>query len=188
MKVYEGIVKYRDTGIRVHGHSLDTPERAYSYMAEAFDERPFQEQIWVIALNRKHRALGRFLLSIGTLNSALLQPDILFRPLILSGAAIFILAHNHPSGIPEVSSADHEVTRKMAQASEIMKMEFLDHIVCGTKTDDPKGLGYFSFRSAGLLPGACDFEQQCAEPLRKRRSPRTVECVQMSIFSEAANL
>jgi len=60
------------------------------------------------------------------------------------GAAAVLMAHNHPSGDPAPTQADHEVTRRLARALEALDVELLDHLVIahGSMT---------SFRALGLL-------------------------------------
>ena len=121
------------------------------YMAGAFDAFPDQEQMWAILLNRRNRPIGRQLCSVGTGHNALATPVILFRAAILASAAGVILAHNHPSGIPEPSSADMRVARQLKEAARTVEIDLLDFIILGSRAADPAGLGYYSFRTAGLL-------------------------------------
>lgn len=62
-----------------------------------------------------------------------------------------IVAHNHPSGDPAPSSADLQVTRILREASRILEVPILDHVVVGDEKADPLGRGFFSFREAGYL-------------------------------------
>ncbi len=66
---------------------------------------------------------------MGTLNSVLVHPREVFKSAILSNASSIILAHNHPSGDPEPSRHDIEVTKRLAEAGNLMGIEVLDHIV-----------------------------------------------------------
>jgi len=59
--------------------------------------------------------------------------------------------HNHPSGDPAPSAADVQVTRQLRDAAKAIDIELLDHVIIGRAGVDPTGLGYFSFRSAGIL-------------------------------------
>ena len=62
-----------------------------------------------------------------------------------------IVVHNHPSGDPSPSAADIQVTRQLREASRIIDIDLLDHVILGTKEDDPARAGFYSFRNAGLL-------------------------------------
>lgn len=122
-----------------------------AYLLSAFDENPVQEHFYAIHLNRRNRPLGRQLITLGTLNSTLVAPREVFRGAILANASALIVAHNHPSGDPSPSAADISVTRRLREASAVMEIELLDHVVVGTIDGDPLGKGYYSFRESGML-------------------------------------
>jgi DNA repair protein RadC len=165
MKIYETTIKYRDTGLRTESafRKLDKPSLVAEYMAGVFDENPFQEQVWLIFLNRKYAPMGRLLLTVGTLTSALITPREVFSAACKASAASIILCHTHPSGDPSPSSADFKITRQIMEASEIMGIEVTDHVIIGQKSDDPMGRGYYSFREAGSIPGCSERLAACAE-------------------------
>jgi DNA repair protein RadC len=130
---------------------LDRPEQIVRYMEGAFAAEPTIESVWVIALNTKFRPLGRAKISSGTLTSCLVHPREVFRVAIMASASRIVLVHNHPSGDPAPSAADVTITRNIRSAGEIMQLELLDHVIIGCAADDPLGMGYYSFRSAGHL-------------------------------------
>jgi len=74
-----------------------------------------------------------------------------FRSAVQHGATAIACVHNHPSGDPAPSAADVQVTRQLREAAKALDIELLDHVVVGNASADPTGLGYFSFRSAGIL-------------------------------------
>ena len=78
-------------------------------------------------------------ISKGILNKSLIHPREIFADAIIDRAAAIILAHNHPSGIASPSGADTEVTQMILNASRIIGITLLDHIII-TKTS------HFSFR------------------------------------------
>lgn len=102
-------------------------------------------------LDRKNHPLGRHLITLGTLTSTLVTPREVFRGAILAGAAALIVAHNHPSGDPAPSAADVQITRTLREAAKVIDIDLLDHVIVGDAKADPRGLGYFSCREAGLL-------------------------------------
>ena len=69
----------------------------------------------------------------------------------MTAASKIVLVHNHPSGDPQPSAADHRITKLIREAGEVMQIELLDHVIIGCKEDDPTGLGYYSFRSGGQI-------------------------------------
>ena len=109
------------------------------------------EKFWVLSLNRKNHLLKAEEVTQGTATASLVHPRETFRTAIGHGAAAVIVAHNHPSGDPSPSTADHAVTRNLKKASYILDINLLDHVVLGTPNADPDGLGYYSFAEAGVL-------------------------------------
>jgi len=109
------------------------------------------EKFWVLSLNRKNHLLKAEEVTQGTATASLVHPRETFRTAIGHGAAAVIVAHNHPSGDPSPSTADHAVTRNLKKASHILDINLLDHVVLGTPNADPEGLGYYSFAEAGVL-------------------------------------
>jgi DNA repair protein RadC len=94
--------------------------------------------------------IGMEIISQGTLDTILVNPREVFYPAICRKAAAIVLAHNHPSGDPSPSEADIRVTRDLIRAGQLLKIEVLDHIILGKRTDDrPKD--YFSLREAGYF-------------------------------------
>jgi DNA repair protein RadC len=130
---------------------LDQPEKVVEYLRSAFDENPLQEAFYCVYLDRKNHPLGRHLISLGTISSTLVAPREVFRGAILAGASALIVAHNHPSGDPSPSTADIRVTRVLKEASRIIEIELIDHVIVGDVNSDPLHLGYYSFRASGLI-------------------------------------
>ena len=109
------------------------------------------EKFWVLCLNRKNRLIKQVEVSSGTATAALAHPREVFRAAIREAAAAVVCVHNHPSGDPSPSAADLQVTRQLREAARAVEIELLDHVILGRPTADPLGLGYYSFRTAGLL-------------------------------------
>jgi len=109
------------------------------------------EKLWVLCLNRKNRLIKRVEVTSGTATGSLVHPREVFRSAIREAATAVICVHNHPSGDPAPSSADLQVTRRLREAAVAVDIELIDHLILGTKTADPAGRGYYSFREAGLL-------------------------------------
>jgi DNA repair protein RadC len=77
---------------------------------------------------------------VGGRSTSAVDPVSVFQPAILLGASGVILVHNHPSGQASPSPEDLELTRRMGEASKLLSLGFLDHIIL---TDDPEV--YYSF-------------------------------------------
>jgi DNA repair protein RadC len=109
------------------------------------------EKFWVLCLNRKNRLLKQVEVSSGTATSSLAHPREVFREAIRQGATAIVCVHNHPSGDPAPSAADIQVTRQLREAAKTVDIELLDHVIVGRSNSDPRGIGYYSFREAGVL-------------------------------------
>ncbi len=109
------------------------------------------EKFWVLCLNRKNRLLKQVEITSGTATSSLAHPREVFREAIRHGATALVCVHNHPSGDPAPSAADVQVTRQLREAAKAVDIELLDHVIVGHAHADPRGLGYYSFREAGVL-------------------------------------
>ena len=109
---------------------LRTPREAAAFLMPAFGAR-MVEQFGLVLLDTKHRVLRTAVLSVGTLNSAGIEPREVFREAALGGAAAIVLFHNHPSGDPVPSPDDVELTRRLVAAGALMGIDVVDHIVLG---------------------------------------------------------
>ena len=85
----------------------------------------------VLLLNTKNEIIAVHSVSMGILNSSVVDPREVFRPAIKRGAASVALAHNHPSGNPEPSAADVDVTMRLIEAGRLLGVKVVDHIVIG---------------------------------------------------------
>jgi DNA repair protein RadC len=72
-------------------------------------------------------------ISIGSLDASVVHPREVFKEAISASAASVIFAHNHPSGVPEASDDDINLTKRLAKAGEIVGIDVLDHIIIGDK-------------------------------------------------------
>lgn len=97
------------------------------------DEIRFEKReiVKAIILNSKNIVLKIVDVCLGGTNSAILKPKDVLQEAIKLGAPKIILTHNHPSGDPTPSKSDFEFTDRVLQASKIMGIELLDHIVIG---------------------------------------------------------
>lgn len=91
-----------------------------------------REQFVVLLLDGKHRLRRIERVSEGTLTSSLVHPREVFRAAVRESAAALIAAHNHPSGDPEPSAEDYEVTRRLREAGALLGIPLLDHVVLGS--------------------------------------------------------
>lgn len=90
-----------------------------------------RELVKVIILNTKNIVMKVTDICLGTENSAILKPKDAFIDAVKMGAPKIILVHNHPSGDPTPSSEDINFTNRLIQASSVIGIELLDHVVIG---------------------------------------------------------
>ena len=127
---------------------LDTPELIYDLLGAEM-RTLHRESLRAVLLDTKFHLLRVEEISHGSLNESIAHPREIFRPALIYSAYAMILAHNHPSGDPTPSEADHRLTRRLLQAAELLQIRLLDHVIIGSA--DNGRLPYFSFRGAGLI-------------------------------------
>lgn len=89
------------------------------------------EQLRVIVLDTKNRVVDNIPLYRGTINSSVLRAAEIFRLAIVRNCPAIIICHSHPSGSPEPSSEDVEVTKQLVEAGKVLDVELLDHLIIG---------------------------------------------------------
>jgi len=133
--------------------SLDSPASVVDFwqsiIAARPDHEPDKENLVTIQLNTRLRPIGYHLVALGGLNESIAHPREILRPAILVAAHGFVLAHNHPSGDPSPSEADRRLTRRLQEASELLQLRFVDHVVVGEQ--NASITSHYSFREAGML-------------------------------------
>lgn len=145
MQVKEAYIAYRTTKRTVPNVTVTTPAAVESLMRTTIEARPDQEQLWVLLFDAHLRLLGRHCCFVGTLDGVLICPREILRLALLASAHSFIVVHNHPSGNPQPSDQDIEATRLLGEASRAVGVQMLDHVIIGSASDDPRGVGFWSF-------------------------------------------
>jgi DNA repair protein RadC len=108
------------------------------------------ETFHVLLLNTRRRLIRVEKISQGGLDMVLAHPREVFKSAIMANAACVVLVHNHPSGDPTPSEADIRVTRDLIRAGQLLKIEVLDHVILGARTET-RARDYISMRDAGLF-------------------------------------
>lgn len=111
--------------------------------AEDIEDRE-REHFWVLMLDSRNRIKTLDLVSLGTIENALVHPREVFRRAITTGCSSIVIAHNHPSGITEPSAEDISTTTQLVQAGEILGIEVIDHLITN-------GEDYYSFKENMML-------------------------------------
>lgn len=127
---------------------LDSPELVHKFLGGEMRTLP-TESLRVVLLNTKYKLIRVQEVSKGTVNESLAHPREILRQALIYSAFAFILVHNHPSGDPSPSRADRRITDTIREASQLMQIEMLDHIIFGAASQEHPP--YFSFREHGLL-------------------------------------
>jgi DNA repair protein RadC len=108
-----------------------------------------KESLRVILLDTRYHLIRIQEVSTGSVNESIAHPREIFHPAVASSAYAVIVVHNHPSGETSPSQADHSLTRRLAEAAELLQIKLLDHIIIGAPANGSGG--YFSFKEAGVL-------------------------------------
>ena len=103
-----------------------------------------REQFRALFLDRRNRLMRDELIAEGTVDHAPVYPREVVRRALEVSASALILVHNHPSGDPEPSRADIDMTHKVVDAAKVFDIQVYDHLVVGRE-------GTASFRSMGLM-------------------------------------
>ncbi len=115
----------------------------YNYFYPLLCDLPVEE-CWILMLNQANRIIDRTRLSVGGLSAAAVDLRCVLREALLHRATSIVLVHNHPSGNPNPSGDDDRLTRRLAEATRIMDIRLLDHVVMS----DGK---YYSYADEGKL-------------------------------------
>lgn len=118
------------------------PASAFAHFA--FLARKRQENFAVATLNSQHQVIKIRVVSVGTLDRALVHAREVFAPAISDRAHAVILAHNHPSGSADPSPDDRAITDKMVKSGKILGIPVLDHVIVGRGR-------FYSFVEHGLM-------------------------------------
>jgi DNA repair protein RadC len=126
-----------------NGKSIKSAKDVYEYCSLKLAGAD-KEHFMILHLDSKNKVIKDEIVSVGTLNSSLIHPREVFKSAIKESANAVILVHNHPSGNPEPSENDKEVTQILVNAGKLLDINVLDHIIIGTE-------GFFSFSNEGYL-------------------------------------
>jgi DNA repair protein RadC len=125
------------------GPVLGSAEAVVDYLRARIAHAPV-ESVLLLLLDRRRHLIREVCLGTGGVESALLPPREVIRPVLNANASAVILAHNHPSGDPTPSRADIELTRQIAYLLDGLGVSLFDHIIVARQ-------GWSSLRELGLL-------------------------------------
>ena len=124
------------------GQRIMHPDDIYNLIRHYADRR--QEKFFCLSLNGAHEVLATRVVTVGLVNRTIIHPREVFADPILDRASSVAVAHNHPSGNLRPSPEDHEITMRLKSASDILGINFLDHLIFSETA-------FFSFRQDGLI-------------------------------------
>jgi len=137
------IALVKERPLLYEGQRLTAPNQIRAAFQELLGDAD-REYFLAFMLDGKNRISSCNVVSVGSLNQAIVHPREVFKAAILSNAAAIIVAHNHPSGDTSPSREDREITRRLKEAGDMIGIRVLDHIILGES-------GYLSFTEQGLL-------------------------------------
>ena len=109
------------------------------------DTIELHESFKIMLLNNSNIVKGIYEISSGGITGTLVDIRIIFAVVLKSLSSAIILAHNHPSGNLKPSDADKRLTSKIKQASELLDIKLLDHLIITPSQE------YFSFADDGII-------------------------------------
>ncbi|WP_257820421.1 RadC family protein [Salipaludibacillus agaradhaerens] len=111
---------------------IRSPEDVAQYMMDEMRQLN-QEHFVVLYLNTKNQVLHKETIFIGSLNASIVHPREIFREAFRYSAASIVCLHNHPSGDPEPSQQDIEVTQRLVESGKMLGIALLDHVIIGDR-------------------------------------------------------
>ena len=113
--------------------TISSPKDAYEMIKEQLEGLD-REQFIIACLNTKNEPTNISVVSVGSLNKAIVHPREVFKTAILSNAASVMAFHNHPSGETTPSQQDIQLTNRLYEAGELLSIKLLDHLIIGDGT------------------------------------------------------
>ena len=124
---------------------MNNPDVAIRVMNEFLSQMD-RELFCIVNLQADLTPINMNIVSVGSLNEALINPREIFKSAILSNAHSMMLIHNHPSGNLTPSTSDIQTTARMQELGKLMGISLVDHIITGRDGN------YYSFRDKGEFP------------------------------------
>ncbi len=127
---------------------IESPEELYEIMQRILKREQKtdrdREHFWTISLNNANTVLNIELVSMGSVNTTVIEPMEVYSIPLQKRATRIILVHNHPAGTLKPSKSDKDITNLLIQAGRILHIEVLDHVIITEES-------FYSFSQSGLL-------------------------------------
>lgn len=124
------LLRRRALKVLLRANVLESPQQVKSYLQAHFVDYGFEAFVAVF-LDARHAVIGVEELFRGTLCQTSVYPREVVKRALAHNAAALIVAHNHPSGVPEPSRADEHLTNGLKAALNLVDVRLLDHFVVG---------------------------------------------------------
>lgn len=137
----------RESGARydIDSKIITSPKDTVKIFNKVFEMDIRAEEILALmTLDTKNQITGMFIVSQGSINTTIVHPREVFKRALLQNSANIIIAHNHPSGLPDPSKEDINITRRLDEAGKIIGINLLDHIIIGNNR-------HISLKEKGIL-------------------------------------
>ncbi len=147
--LFSGVPLYTTRLVREHTFSFPertqvcSPDAVATVLRSYFESRD-REEFVVCLLDTANTLVGLHVASVGGLAASIVEPRQVFKAAVLANAASLIVAHNHPSGNPEPSREDVQITKQLVEAGKVMGIPIHDHLIL---TDH----GHTSLAGRGLM-------------------------------------
>ena len=139
----------RSANEKMNRAPMNSVEAIYSTVAPRLAHER-KEHVLILLLDSKLRGIRTIELSVGNANTALCEPRDVLHHVLLNQVTAFVLIHNHPSGDPSPSKQDIVITRNLAEASELLHIRFIDHMIIGRQSEE-RHKPYYSFAEDGRI-------------------------------------
>ena len=113
------------------GEFMTSPSQTFDYFRLFYAGKQEREHFALMLLDSQHKVLECNVIFSGTIDGASIHPREIVKAALYGNAAAVILAHNHPSGQPEPSTADKRITERIKSALSLLDIRVLDHIIVG---------------------------------------------------------
>ncbi len=116
---------------QVRSETFSEPRQAEAFLRLKLAEQP-REVFATLFLTNRHTLIAYEELFFGTIDGAAVHPRVVAQRALAHNAAAVIFAHNHPSGIPEPSRADAQITRRLTESLGLFEVRVVDHFIIGS--------------------------------------------------------
>jgi DNA repair protein RadC len=113
-----------------HNPAISSPEDIYNELKGKARGKK-KELFWAVLLDTRNKIIKSVEISAGSLDASIVHPRELFKEAISASASSIIIAHNHPSGNPQASQEDINLTKRLKESGDIIGIEIVDHIILG---------------------------------------------------------